>query len=254
MTASFAKIGKVVNQAAYESAGTGRRAGSWYAPGSGSNAALLSSLSNLRNRSRAGMRNNPWIAKGINSLVVNEVGTGIVPRSRASDEEVRKNINELWDISISEFDPAGILNFFGMQAQIVRARRTSGEVFIRKRPRALGTYVVPMQIQVLESDFVPHDKNETLRKKFRNLIKGFRVLKEKKVIRDLARVYIEKEIFSEKYIYDALHVAIASYYEISYLVSWNYEHLVKVKTRRLVNSVNLLEGFKGIEIVSPLEL
>ncbi|MDI6704171.1 MAG: hypothetical protein QME40_05845 [bacterium] len=70
----------------------------------------------------------------------------------------------------------------------------------------------------------------------------------------MARAYIEKEIFSEKYIDDALHVAMASYYDISYLVSWNYEHLVKVRTRRLVNSVNILEGFKEIEIVSPLEL
>ena len=97
-------------------------------------------------------------------------------------------------------------------------------------------------------------KDEGLRKRFRKLITGFKVLKEKKVIRDLARAYIEKEIFLEKYIDDALHVAMTSYYEISYLVSWNYEHLVKVRTRRLVNSVNILEGFKEIEIVSPLEL
>jgi predicted nucleic acid-binding protein len=97
-------------------------------------------------------------------------------------------------------------------------------------------------------------KDEGLRRKFRELIKGFKVLKEKKAIKNLARAYIEKEIIPEKYIDDALHVAVASYYEISYLVSWNYEHLVKVKTRRLVNSVNILEGFKEIEIVSPLEL
>ena len=162
-TSSFAKIGKVINQAAYESAGTGRRAGSWYAPGSGSNAALLSSLSNLRNRSRAAMRNNPWIGKGINNLVINEVGTGIYPKSKTSNESLRKAINELWDISVSEFDPEGVLNFYGMQSQIVRARRTSGEVFIRKRMRPLGFYSVPVQFQVLESDFVPHDKTETLR-------------------------------------------------------------------------------------------
>lgn len=53
---------------------------------------------------------------------------------------------------------------------------------------------------------------------------------------------------------DSLHVATASYFGISYLVSWNYEHLVKVKTRRLVNLVNTLEGFREIETISPLEL
>jgi predicted nucleic acid-binding protein len=111
------------------------------------------------------------------------------------------------------------------------------------------TYVSEVTVNELEDT-----KDENLRRRFRKLIKGFKVLKIKKTIRDLARAYIEKEIFPEKYIDDALHVAMASYYEVSYLVSWNYEHLVKVKTRRLVNSVNILEGFKDIEIVSPLEL
>ena len=75
-----------------------------------------------------------------------------------------------------------------------------------------------------------------------------------KWVKDLAESYIEKEIFSEKYIDDARHVAMVSYYKISYLVSWNYKHMVKVKTRKIVNSVNILKGFKEIEIVSPLEL
>ena len=70
----------------------------------------------------------------------------------------------------------------------------------------------------------------------------------------MARAYIKNGIFSEKYNEDALHVAIASFCEVSYLVSWNFDHIVKVKTRRLVSAVNILEGFKEIEIVSPQEL
>lgn len=97
-------------------------------------------------------------------------------------------------------------------------------------------------------------KDESLRKKLTKLIKGFKILKTNEKIRDLARAYIRKEVFSEKYIDDALHVAIASFYEISYVVSWNFEHLVKVKTRKLVNLVNILEGFREIEIISPQEL
>jgi len=112
-----------------------------------------------------------------------------------------------------------------------------------------NTYVSEITVKELEDT-----KDKNLRRKLRELIKEFKVLKEKKVIRDLAKTYVEKGIFSERCIDDALHVAMASYYEISYLVSWNYEHLVKVKTRRFVNSVNILEGFKEIEIVSPLEL
>lgn len=97
-------------------------------------------------------------------------------------------------------------------------------------------------------------KDENLRKRLRRLIKGFKMLKSNKKIRDLARVYIERGVFSERYVDDALHVAITTLYDISYLVSWNFEHLVKVKTRKWVNSVNTLEGFTEIEIVSPQEL
>jgi len=43
------------------------------------------------------------------------------------------------------------------------------------------TYVSEITVKELEDT-----KKETLRRKFRNLIKGFKVLKEKKVIRDLA--------------------------------------------------------------------
>ena len=69
-------------------------------------------------------------------------------------------------------------------------------------------------------------KDETLRKEFRKLIKDFKVLKTNEKIRDLARVYVEKGIFPERYIDDALSVAITSFYEIFYVVSWNFEHLM----------------------------
>ncbi|MDD3807418.1 MAG: type II toxin-antitoxin system VapC family toxin, partial [Candidatus Marinimicrobia bacterium] len=110
-------------------------------------------------------------------------------------------------------------------------------------------YISEITVEELEDT-----KDEILRRKLRKLIKGFNVLKTNKEIRDLARVYIEKGVFPEKYVDDALHVAITSFYEISYLISWNFEHLVKVKTRKWVNSVNILEGLREIEIVSPQEL
>jgi len=97
-------------------------------------------------------------------------------------------------------------------------------------------------------------KDPRLIRKFRKLIKGIRVLKVNQRVRDLATICVERGIFPEKYIDDALHVAAASLYKVSYLVSWNFEHLVKVRTRKLVNSVNVLEGFNEIEIISPQEL
>ena len=97
-------------------------------------------------------------------------------------------------------------------------------------------------------------KNDALRKKFMRLIKDLPLLTLNDEIRDLARAYLDAGVFPLRYADDALHVAIASYHKIDYLISWNFEHLVKVKTRRLVNSVNLQQGLSQIEIVSPLEL
>ncbi len=97
-------------------------------------------------------------------------------------------------------------------------------------------------------------KDAILRKNLNKLIQHLKVLKINPRIRDLAKNYIKRKVFPERYMDDALHVAVASFYEISYLVSWNFEHLVKVRTRRLVKLVNMLEGFREVEIVSPPEL
>jgi predicted nucleic acid-binding protein len=107
------------------------------------------------------------------------------------------------------------------------------------------------EITVIELE---NTKNEILKVKFRKLISDIIVLKLNKKVRDLANAYINHGVFPEKYIDDALHVAIATYHDISYLVSWNFEHLVKVKTRKTVSLVNILEGYKDIEIISPQEL
>lgn len=112
--------------------------------------------------------------------------------------------------------------------------------------------------QVCVSEITVKEINATrdaaLKKRLKRLIGKFKTLKVNAKIRQHAKIYVEEKIFPEKYIDDALHVAVVSFYEIPYLVSWNFEHLVKVKTRKLVNSVNILKGFKEIEVVSPQEL
>lgn len=107
------------------------------------------------------------------------------------------------------------------------------------------------EITVSELD---NTNDETLKIKFQKLTTDMNVLKLDKKVRALANAYINHGVFPEKYIDDALHVAIATCHDISYLISWNFEHLVKVKTRKTVNLVNILEGYKEIEIVSPQEL
>ena len=85
-------------------------------------------------------------------------------------------------------------------------------------------------------------------------VADFAILQVTSPIEDLAQLYVDHGIFPDKYYADALHVAIASLNQISYLLSWNFKHLVKVKTRRMVALVNTSLNFNAVEIIAPPEL
>jgi len=96
--------------------------------------------------------------------------------------------------------------------------------------------------------------NEQVKDKMLFSIKDFTVLKVSKQTEKLAQIYVKQGIFPEKYFDDALHVALASVNQIGILISWNFTHLVKLKTRRMVSVVNLAENIMPVEIISPPEL
>ncbi|MDR2813317.1 MAG: type II toxin-antitoxin system VapC family toxin [Prevotellaceae bacterium] len=95
---------------------------------------------------------------------------------------------------------------------------------------------------------------ESLRKNMLESVENATVLPVTKAAQSLADAYVERGVFPEKYYDDALHVAIASIHQIGILLSWNFTHLVKLKTRRLVTLVNTIENYSPVEIISPPEL
>ena len=96
--------------------------------------------------------------------------------------------------------------------------------------------------------------DDVLRKKLIGLTKDFEITKVDADSEALADQYIKKGIFPEKYRDDALHLAVATVNGIDILISWNFEHLVKRKTRLDANLTNSLNGYKSIEIIAPPEL
>jgi len=70
----------------------------------------------------------------------------------------------------------------------------------------------------------------------------------------LADHYIESKIIPAKERDDALHIAVAVIHNLDVIVSWNFEHMVKLRTRREIPATNILLGYKNIEICSPLEM
>ena len=67
----------------------------------------------------------------------------------------------------------------------------------------------------------------------------------------LADGYVSRGIFHRKYIADAMHVAIASYHKIDYLVTWNFGHLANVRRQARIRLFNTAAGFYVPMIVTP---
>ncbi len=70
----------------------------------------------------------------------------------------------------------------------------------------------------------------------------------------VADKYIEEGIIPAVYRDDALHIALTTLNGLDILVSWNFRHLVKHKTRVEVTGVNTLLGYKTIDICTPWEV
>ena len=70
----------------------------------------------------------------------------------------------------------------------------------------------------------------------------------------LANRYIQEGIIPQSYQEDAFHIAIASVNNLDALISWNFAHIVKLKTKREVVGINAIMGYKEIEIYSPWEV
>jgi hypothetical protein len=70
----------------------------------------------------------------------------------------------------------------------------------------------------------------------------------------LANEYVAARVIPVSSRGDARHVAIATLAGSDALVSWNFRHLVNLRRKRLVHSVNIRLGYPLIELVSPEEV
>ena len=95
---------------------------------------------------------------------------------------------------------------------------------------------------------------QPLQDKMLEKVAGFTSLSVTDDVTYLSEMYIQNQIFPEKYTDDALHTSLSSVNGIGILLSWNFAHLVKLKTRRMVNLINAIHNYNPIEIISPPEL
>jgi hypothetical protein len=53
---------------------------------------------------------------------------------------------------------------------------------------------------------------------------------------------------------DGLHIAIAAVNDLDMIASMNFQHIVKRKTKLLTGNINALNGYRAVEIVTPMEV
>ncbi len=71
---------------------------------------------------------------------------------------------------------------------------------------------------------------------------------------NLAKRYIDEGVVGPTSYADCLHIALATIHNANILISWNFKHIVNVVRIVGYNSVNIVEGYKPIDIRSPREL
>lgn len=140
------------------SRGTGRTK-RWNAGSTGVNVENAGGLVDLRNRARDLERNSAIGRRVIDVIVSNVIGRGI--KTNIGQETEPLNIAfKAWATS-REIDADNRLNYYGLQNLICRMVVRDGEALIRKRKiKSSEGLTVPLQIQVLEADFLDHTKNE----------------------------------------------------------------------------------------------
>lgn len=125
--------------------------------GASANADHLADAGAVRVKARSLVQNVPYVTSGVDSLVANVVGTGIMPRSLSGSA---KDIDNLWDAWGADADADGERDIYGLQAAAMRAMEVDGEVLVRLRPRRPDDGLpVPLQLQLLEIDWLDTTKN-----------------------------------------------------------------------------------------------
>ena len=70
----------------------------------------------------------------------------------------------------------------------------------------------------------------------------------------LAGLYIENGVIPVTYYLDSLHVAIASIHELDCVVSYNFEHINRTKTKILTARINHGAGYNSVVICTSKEV
>jgi len=160
----------------YANARNDRLTAGWVTSNSSADAEILSSLTSLRARSRALVRDAAYARRAKAIVVNNVIGSGIgmqaqVETTRKDDtgavkynDRVNNEIEELWrKWSCAEYcHTGGVLDFGDIERMLMGQIFEAGEVLIREYPIAFGGSPVPYALEVIEPERLAEEYQSSL--------------------------------------------------------------------------------------------
>ena len=107
-------------------------------------------------------------------------------------------------------------------------------------------------LTLLEVGNCEEPKASFMREKLKEILYN-RLLIDDSVVK-LANDIVKTGILNEKSIEDCQHIAVALINNCDIILSWNFKHLVNVKTIDGVRALSMIKGYKNINILNPMTL
>ena len=147
------------------------------------------------------------------------------------------------------FLDTSILNFYYAEDSPNEMEATRAFFEILKSP---NYEAITSTTAILEIERAEAGKKEKLLK----IIKDYniQVFEDKEEVLLLAKKYVDMEIIPKRFENDAIIISSATVNDADILLSWNFQHIVRMKTKKGVSAVNQLNGYKQIEIYKKREV
>jgi hypothetical protein len=80
------------------------------------------------------------------------------------------------------------------------------------------------------------------------------VLEIDKRVYDLAAIYVEMGIILIKFHVDGIHIAMAAIHNTSCIISLNFHHINKLKTKMSTEIIHRMKGYNNSFICTPMDV
>lgn len=131
---------------------------------------------------------------------------------------------------------------------IIASRQQTTQVWWETQRTRFSLYISPLVIQEVSAGDA-----EAVKKRL-SIIKPLPLLEVNEETLELAASLLKSKAVPEKSTGDALHLAIAAFHSMDYLLTWNYKHLANAEKRRLIGQTIEAVGYNRPIICTPDEL